>query len=72
MAALERSKNVRIDERMEFREVLRQVIHCLRKQLDVPGIAPYNPDELRTWFHNITAEDIRAVWEERNDDDGRG
>jgi hypothetical protein len=50
---------------MEFREVLRQVTHCLRSQLNVPGVTPYNPEELCAWFHDITAEDIKAVWEEK-------
>jgi hypothetical protein len=49
---------------MEFREVLRQIVQCLRSQLKVPGVTPFDPEDLRAWFHNITADDIRAVWED--------
>lgn len=63
-AALERSQKLRIAERAEFRGVLREVIQCLRSQLEVPGITPFNAEDLNAWFHDITAEDIRAVWDE--------
>jgi len=53
-----------MNNRIEFREVLREIIHCLRTQLDVPGVSPYDPDQLQAWFRDITVEDIRSVWDE--------
>ncbi len=52
------------DSRGEFRAVLRQVVSCLRSQLNVPGVTPFNPDDLRKWFQSITVEDIRAIWDD--------
>jgi hypothetical protein len=62
-----------MNSRGEFREVLREVIRCLRTQLSVPGVSPYDARELQAWFHNITVEDIDAVWEENtHKGDGAG
>lgn len=54
----------RFGERSEFRQVLREVVSCLRRQLDIPGVSPFNPEELTQWFHSIQSDDIRAVWDE--------
>ena len=48
--------------RKEFRQVLRKVLETLRGELNLPGISPFNPDELAHWFRQITTEDIQAVW----------
>ncbi len=50
--------------RQEFREVLREIVHCLRGQLQVPGVSPFGPEELVAWFREISVEDIKSVWEE--------
>lgn len=52
------------ENRGEFRAVLREMVKCLRSELNIPGVAPFNPEDLREWFQNITAEDIRSVWDE--------
>ncbi len=52
-----------IDSRGEFRSVLRNIVGCLRSELDVPGITPFNAEELCEWFRSITPDDIRAVWD---------
>ena len=54
-----------MNNRAEFRTVLKQLIRCLRGQLNVPGVEPFNAEDLRAWFHDITVEDIRAVWDEK-------
>jgi hypothetical protein len=59
---------MRMDDRVEFRGVLREVIRCLRSQLEVPGVTPFDAEDLRAWFRDITAEDIRAVWDEQHRD----
>jgi hypothetical protein len=53
-----------MQSRAEFRTVLREVIQCLRSQLDVPGVSPFQPEQLSDWFHEITPEDIEAVWDQ--------
>lgn len=50
--------------RTEFRAVLRSVVRCLRGELNVPGLAPLNAEEIYFWFQNITLEDIEAVQKE--------
>ena len=60
------AQSTQMDNRTEFRHVLRQVVRCLRTELQVPGVSPFNAEELRDWFHRITVEDVRAVWEEGN------
>ena len=50
------------ESRAEFRSVLREVVSCLRSKLDVPGVTPFDAEDLRQWFQSITAEDIRAAW----------
>jgi hypothetical protein len=60
------AQSTQMDNRAEFRHVLRLVVGCLRTELDVPGVSPFEAEELRDWFHRITVEDVRAVW---GDDD---
>ena len=48
-------------DRTEFRAVLREVVKCIRQNLDVPGLKPLAPDQLMLWFQNITLEDLQAV-----------
>lgn len=50
--------------RSEFRTVLRSVVRCLRGELNAPGLAPLNAEEIHFWFQNITLEDIEAVQQE--------
>lgn len=50
--------------RSEFRAVLKSVVRCLRRELNVPGLAPLNAEEIHFWFQNITVEDIETVQKE--------
>ena len=52
--------------RREFRTVLGEIVKCVRSNLEVPGVSPFQPHELVTWFGQITEEDIRAVWDEQS------
>lgn len=54
------------DSRGEFRAVLREIVSCLRSELDVPGVAPFDPEELRQWFQSITTDDIQSVWDDES------
>lgn len=62
MSVVDGGKEQTIDNRGEFRAVLRNVVSCLRSELNVPGVAPFSAEELRLWFQNITTEDIESVW----------
>ena len=48
-------------DRTEFRAVLKEVVKCMRQNLDLPSLKPLAPEQLMRWFQNITLEDIRAV-----------
>lgn len=55
--------------RNEFRSVLKSVVRCLRGELNAPGLAPLNAEEILFWFQNITMEDIEAVNREIDEED---
>ncbi|MGA7458986.1 MAG: hypothetical protein WBW69_02080 [Candidatus Korobacteraceae bacterium] len=48
-------------DRTEFRAVLKEVVKCVRQNLDVPGLTPLAPEQLMSWFQNITLEDLQTV-----------
>jgi len=48
-------------DRTEFRAVLKEVVKCIRQNLDVPGLKPLAPEQLMQWFQNITLEDLHTV-----------
>ena len=48
-------------DRTEFRAVLKEVVKCIRQNLDVPRIKPLAPEQLMQWLQNITLEDVQAV-----------
>jgi len=48
-------------DRTEFRAVLKEVVKCLRQNLDVPKLKPLAPEQLMQWLQNITLEDLQAV-----------
>ncbi len=50
-----------LTSRVEFRAILKDVIACLRKNLDQPTIPPLTPDEIHFWLYEVTIDDIRAV-----------
>jgi hypothetical protein len=54
------AKNV--SYRKEFRQVLHRVVETLTKELRVPGVSEFGPNELAHWFSQISVEDIEAVW----------
>ncbi len=47
--------------RTEFRGVLKEVIKCLRQNLDKPGVTALTPDQFMFWLQNVTLEDIQIV-----------
>ncbi len=48
-------------DRTEFRAVLKEVVKCVRQNLDAPGLTPLAPEQLMSWFQNITLEDLQTV-----------
>jgi hypothetical protein len=60
-AKLEREQMGPLVDRTEFRTVLKEVVKCVRQNLDAPGLSALTPEQLLSWFQNITLEDIRIV-----------
>lgn len=54
-------------DRTEFRAVLKEVVKCIRQNLDVPGLKPLHAEQLMSWFQNITLEDLQIVARELDD-----
>jgi hypothetical protein len=50
--------------RKEFRQVLGRVVETLQRELRVPGVSEFEPNDLAHWFSQIKLEDIEAVWGE--------
>jgi hypothetical protein len=59
-------------DRTEFRAVLREVVKCVRDKLDAPGLSPLTPEQLMSWFQNITLDDLRTVVGEIDDEHSDG
>jgi hypothetical protein len=53
--------------REEFRKILCKLVACVRTELDVPGVSPFNPTEIVQWLNQITPEDVAAVWDTPDD-----
>jgi hypothetical protein len=51
-------------DRTEFRAVLKEIVKCLRQNLDVPGVAPLGVDQILFWLGNVTREDMEAILRE--------
>ena len=58
-------------DRSEFRAVLKELIKCLRQNLDAPGVAPLGPEQIMFWLQNITLEDLQAAVAEIDHDEQR-
>jgi hypothetical protein len=48
-------------DRTEFRKVVREMVKCLRENLDRPGLAPLTADQIMFWMRNVTLEDLEIV-----------
>lgn len=48
-------------DRTEFRAVLKEVVKCLRQNLDVPGITPLDPEQVMQWLQQVKLEDLLEV-----------
>jgi hypothetical protein len=53
-------------DRTQFRAVLKEVVNCLRQNLDVPGVTPLRSEQILFWMQNVTREDLDAVIGEVN------
>jgi hypothetical protein len=48
-------------DRTEFRRVLKEIVGCLRQNLDRDGVTPLKPEQVLFWMQNVTLEDIQIV-----------
>ena len=48
-------------DRKDFRKVVKEVVRCVRHNLDVPGVRPLDAKQLLFWLQNITLEDLEIV-----------
>ena len=48
-------------DRTEFRKVVKEVVKCLRENLDRPGLARLTADQIMFWMRNVTLEDLESV-----------
>ncbi len=48
-------------DRTEFRKVVKELVKCLRQNLDRPGLAPLTADQIMFWMRNVTLEDLEIV-----------
>jgi hypothetical protein len=48
-------------DRREFRNVLKEVVKCVRTNLDAPGLTALNAEQVMFWLGNISLEDVQIV-----------
>ena len=51
-------------DRTEFRKVLKEIVKCLRQNLDVAGVTALTPEQMMSWFQNVTLQDLQTVTRE--------
>ncbi len=51
-------------DRKEFRQVVKEIVKCLRQNLDRPGLSPLTPEQVMFWLQSITPEDLHVVMRE--------
>jgi len=51
-------------DRTEFRAVLKEVVKCIRQNLDLAGLTPLAPEQIMSWLQNVSLEDLRVVTRE--------
>ena len=51
-------------DRTEFRAVLKEVVQCIRANLDAPGLTPLTGEQIMLWFQSVTPEDLQVVLQE--------
>lgn len=48
-------------DRTEFVRVLKEIVKCLRQNLDPQGVSPLTPEQVMFWMQNVTLEDLELV-----------
>lgn len=51
-------------DRTEFLRVVKEIVKCLRQNLDQHGVAPLTAEQVMFWMQNITLEDLQLVTRE--------
>ena len=47
--------------RAEFRIILKDVVSCLKANLDKPGVAALTAEEIHYWLREVTLDDVLHV-----------
>jgi hypothetical protein len=56
-------------DRTEFRRVLKEIVKCMRQNLDPPGISPLGAEQIMFWMKAVTEQDLEAVTRELDAED---
>lgn len=56
-------------DRTEFRKVVKEVVKCLRTNLDRPDVSPLTPEQMMFWMQNVTLEDLQMVTQQIESED---
>ncbi len=48
-------------DRSEFRRVVKEIVKCLRHNLDQPRILPLTAEQINFWMQNVTLEDLEQA-----------
>jgi hypothetical protein len=58
-------------DRTEFRKVVKELVKCLRQNLDRPGLAPLTAEQITFWMRNVTLEDLEMAVRQIDSEDAR-
>ncbi len=58
-------------DRNEFRKVVKEIVKCLRRNLDRPELVPLTAEQILFWMQSITLEDLQIVIQEIEADDNK-
>jgi hypothetical protein len=59
-------------DRSEFRKVVKEIVKCLRQNLDQPGVAALTAEQVMFWLQNVTFQDLEIVTREIEADSQSG
>jgi hypothetical protein len=51
-------------DRTQFRKVVKEVVKCVRQNLDRPQVAPLSADQIMFWLQSVTYDDLHAATQE--------
>ena len=51
-------------DRTEFRRVVKEIVKCLRQNLDQHGVSSLTAEQIMFWLQSVTREDLEVVTRE--------